>query len=102
MRFSPRFHDLIRDLRLERRTVERANSVVSVITPSGWTDVRVEAWLDWIDDQPTDLPRLSEALASPSPVLDGAIDRWAARLAAWAAPWGYLEARKMPAPSPMT
>ena len=94
MRFSPRFHDLIRDLRLERRTVERANSVVSVITPSGWTDVRVEAWLDWIDDQPTDLPRLSEALASPSPVLDGAIDRWAARLAAWGRALGVFGSEK--------
>jgi ribonucleoside-diphosphate reductase alpha chain len=31
------------------REIERANRVVAVRAPSGWTDVQVEAWLDWAD-----------------------------------------------------
>ena len=94
MRFSPRFHALTRELRLERRAVERANGVVDVVIPSGWTDARVEAWLDWADALPTDLPRLSEIAASPSPVLGGAIDRWAGRLAAWGRAMGVFASDK--------
>ena len=31
------------------REIERANRVVVVRAPDGWTDVQVEAWLDWAD-----------------------------------------------------
>ncbi|MDO8380541.1 ribonucleotide reductase [Phenylobacterium sp.] len=41
--------------RIERRPLERADSVVEVLAPAGWTDARVEAWLDWADGD-TDLP----------------------------------------------
>ena len=90
MRFASRFHDLTRDLRLERRGVERANAVVSTIAPAGWTDARTEAWLDWVDALPCDLPALRLPAATASPVLDGAIDRWAARLAAWGRAMGVF------------
>lgn len=94
MRFTPRFHALIQNLRLERRQVERANGVVDVVTPSGWTDARIEAWLDWADILPDDLPRLSEIKVSPSPVLGGTLDRWAARLAAWGRAMGVFDSAK--------
>jgi len=41
--------------RIERRLLERASSVAEVLAPASWTDARVEAWLDWLDE-PTDLP----------------------------------------------
>lgn len=31
------------------REIERADRIVAVRAPEGWTDVRVEAWLDWAD-----------------------------------------------------
>ncbi|KPF79205.1 hypothetical protein IP78_09545, partial [Brevundimonas sp. AAP58] len=94
MRFTPRFQALTRELRLERRAVERANGVIDAVTPSGWTDARVEAWLDWAHALPTDLPRLSDIVASPSPVLGGAIDRWAGRLATWGRAMGVFASDK--------
>ncbi|PHY13365.1 ribonucleotide reductase [Caulobacter sp. B11] len=32
---------------MSRRTLERSNAVIDVLAPSGWTDARLEAWLDW-------------------------------------------------------
>ena len=94
MRFTPRFQDLTHDLRLERRAVERPDGVASTIVPSGWTDARIEAWLDWAASLPADLPRLSDGAAAPSPVLDGAVDRWAGRLAAWGRAMGVFAGEK--------
>ena len=34
---------------MSRRTLERSNAVIDVVAPSGWTDARLEAWLDWAD-----------------------------------------------------
>ena len=31
------------------REIDRANRIVAVRAPEGWTDVQVEAWLDWAD-----------------------------------------------------
>jgi ribonucleoside-diphosphate reductase alpha chain len=94
MRFTPRFQDLARDLRLERRVVERPGGHGSVIVPAGWTDARIEAWLDWAASLPADLPRLSDGGTTPSPVLEGAIDRWAGRLAAWGRAMGVFAGDK--------
>lgn len=33
----------------EQRAIERADSVVTVVAPCGWTDAQVEAWLDWAE-----------------------------------------------------
>ena len=41
--------------RIEQRTLERAASVAEVLAPASWTDARVEAWLDWLDED-ADLP----------------------------------------------
>jgi ribonucleoside-diphosphate reductase alpha chain len=41
--------------RIERRVLERASSVAEVLAPASWTDARVEAWLDWLDEA-SDLP----------------------------------------------
>ncbi|MEQ7155274.1 TSCPD domain-containing protein [Brevundimonas aurifodinae] len=95
MRFTPRFSDLPRDLRLERRVVERPGGHVTVVVPSGWTDARIEAWLDWAAALPRDLPRLGDgAPPMPSPVLDGAVDRWSHRLAAWGRAMGVFAGEK--------
>ncbi len=85
MRFSTVLTDHRAALRLGRREVERADSVMSVVAPSGWSDARVEAWLDWADAVPSDLPCPADDAAplSSSPVLDGAFERWANRLTAW-------------------
>lgn len=91
MRFTPLLSGLVADIALERRSVERAGAVVSVVTPAGWSDARVEAWLDWADALPGDLPRLDEGVApEPSPILDGALERWAGRLAAWGRAMGVF------------
>ncbi|MDX5394361.1 MAG: ribonucleotide reductase, partial [Caulobacteraceae bacterium] len=41
--------------KLERRALELGAEVVEVMAPAGWTDARVEAWLDWAQGDP-DLP----------------------------------------------
>jgi ribonucleoside-diphosphate reductase alpha chain len=86
MRFTPLLTPLSASVVCEAREIERADRVVRVIAPAGWSDVRVEAWLDWYDGSPDDWPREGapgRAPTSGAVVLDGALDRWAARLAAW-------------------
>ncbi|MDI1280930.1 MAG: ribonucleoside-diphosphate reductase alpha chain [Brevundimonas sp.] len=75
MRFMARFAALATTATVTTREIERANRIDSVLAPTDWTDVRIEAWLDWADAQP-------EAPYSPDDWLDGAIDAWAARIAA--------------------
>ena len=75
MRFMARFAALATTATVTTREIERANRIDSVLAPTDWTDVRVEAWLDWADAQ-------FEAPYSPDDWLDGAIDAWAARIAA--------------------
>ena len=41
---------------VELRTVETATALTGVLAPKGWTDARVEAWLDWAFSLPADLP----------------------------------------------
>ena len=41
--------------RIEQRTLERAACVAEVLAPASWTNARVEAWLDWLDEE-ADLP----------------------------------------------
>jgi ribonucleoside-diphosphate reductase alpha chain len=35
--------------RFEPRELERSDAIIEVLAPEGWTDARVEAWLDWAD-----------------------------------------------------
>ncbi|CAN5412729.1 ribonucleotide reductase [soil metagenome] len=93
MRFSPRFVDLATHLSIGSRTVERAGSVVETTAPQGWTDARVEAWLDWAETLPADFPattgRIDTTLSDEA--LDGALSVWATRLATWGEATGVFD-----------
>ncbi|MGQ3112574.1 MAG: TSCPD domain-containing protein, partial [Brevundimonas sp.] len=79
MRFTSRFAPATTGLTLGRRDIERADSVVIVLAPEGWSDVRIEAWLDWLDALPE-----SEGRPRPDPkgAFEGRLAAWAAGLAA--------------------
>jgi len=70
------------------RLVERPDRVIDVLAPVGWTNARVEAWLDWAADLPADYPiddgpTAPEADATIDPLLGGGPDHHARRLAEW-------------------
>ena len=91
MRFERR--NSIESIRLEARTLERGPGLVEVVAPAGWCDARVEAWLDWADALPTDLPSTqTRGLDAPAdaPLLGGP-HRWAGRLAAWGLAMGLFK-----------
>ena len=72
--------------RAEIRWIERAAELAEVAAPPHWTTARVEAWLDWADALPADLPPgapAALALEAADPLLAGSPDRHARRLAAW-------------------
>ncbi len=54
------------------REIERADRIVAVRAPEGWTDVQVEAWLDWVDAE-------GVAADSDDPLAEGAV-AWGRRL----------------------
>ncbi|MFC0632457.1 TSCPD domain-containing protein [Brevundimonas balnearis] len=83
MRVPSRFATLARTLRRSPREIERGAEVIQVLAPAGWSTARVEAWLDWAESRPLDLPRIGGAANEPEGDPLGAIDAWAARLAAW-------------------
>ena len=84
MRIKPRFADLAALVALDLRAVERPGVVTSSLVPADWTDVRVEAWLDWADALPKDLPQdTAPPDTDHAAWLNGAADRWAHRLGAW-------------------
>lgn len=70
---------------MESRLIERAGVWIDVVAPADWTTARVDAWLDWGEALPTDLPAESPLAArgSGAPLLS-ALDRYTHRLAAWA------------------
>jgi ribonucleoside-diphosphate reductase alpha chain len=98
MRFTPFLTDLFASVACEPREIERADRVIRVVAPRDWSDARVEAWLDWHDRSPDDWPRLEGAPnrgAGGGPaVLNGVLDRWAARLAAWGRATGVFKSGK--------
>ncbi|MBI1683559.1 TSCPD domain-containing protein [Caulobacter hibisci] len=59
---------------IDLREIERPDRFVETLAPLGWTDARVEAWLDWADTA-------APGEADPEIALDGAPERYAARLA---------------------
>ena len=86
MRFERWFTEAARAQTLEAREIERADGWTAVVAPADWTAARVEAWLDWCDSLPADLP------AEPAPpalveagdrAFNGAFDAFATRLAHW-------------------
>ncbi|NBW14010.1 MAG: hypothetical protein EBR82_39030, partial [Caulobacteraceae bacterium] len=85
MRFASRFIEPASLIATGPRWVERSDSVVEMIAPDGWSDARVEAWMDWADGLPQDLPTgmAAETVSLGLEVLGGRISGWAARLAVW-------------------
>ena len=87
MRIKPRFAPLAATVALEPRLIERPGAMTSTLAPADWSDARVEAWLDWAESLPADLPANGQDDAAldedHAAWLDGAADRWAHRLAAW-------------------
>ncbi|HEX6866548.1 MAG TPA: ribonucleotide reductase, partial [Caulobacteraceae bacterium] len=79
---------------MELRTVETAGALAGVLAPKGWSDARVEAWLDWAETLPADMPdAYPKALAeedAADPVLAGGPDRYARRIAAWGCALGVF------------
>ena len=86
MRLPERFAASPLPYRPEIRWIERAAELAEVAAPPHWTTARVEAWLDWADGLPTDLPPgtpAALALEGADPLLASGPDRYARRLAAW-------------------
>ncbi|OYW83478.1 MAG: hypothetical protein B7Z26_00465 [Asticcacaulis sp. 32-58-5] len=89
---------LIYDLSLEDRLIERTGRYDEVLAPRDWSNARLEAWLDWADALPEDLPQLApditHRIAHDDPfdlALGGAVERYAQRLTAWGYALGYFE-----------
>jgi len=93
MRFTPRFVDHAAQVSIGSRAVERADRVTTTKAPRGWSNARIEAWLDWADDRPCDHPALASEVSSPfvSDVLGGALSGWAGRLAGWGRAIGVFD-----------
>ena len=93
MSATPRFVELARTLALGSRWVERAGEVTPTMAPEGWTQARIEAWLDWAASLPADLPRLSGEIETSlaDHVFDGALTLWAKRLGAWGRATGVFK-----------
>jgi len=72
---------------VELRTLETADSLVGVLAPKGWSDARVEAWVDWSATLPRDLQTDARALIHDDPLLGGGPALFASRAATagWAA-----------------
>ena len=84
MRIKPRFAPLAATLALEPRLIERPGVMAPTLAPADWSDARVEAWLDWAEALPVDLPHDVAVLDEAHDAwMDGAAERWAHRLAAW-------------------
>ena len=84
MRIKPRFASLAATVALDPRLIERPGVMTPTLAPADWSDARVEAWLDWAESLPTDLPQDVAPLDDDHAAwLGGAADRWAHRLGAW-------------------
>ncbi|WP_295208632.1 TSCPD domain-containing protein [uncultured Brevundimonas sp.] len=75
MRFQSGFAARAERVAMETRAIERPSGVQQVLAPAGWSDVRIEAWLDWIE---------AKGFATPpsGDWLNGGVDAWAEGLAA--------------------
>jgi ribonucleoside-diphosphate reductase alpha chain len=78
------------------RWIERPPSGAEVLAPRAWTGPQIEAWLDWAGALPVAFPSagLPDALAAErhvSPLLGGALDRYARRIAAWGHATGVFD-----------
>ncbi len=90
MRFEPRFSLLT--VETTARELERGSELVEMVVPVGWTTAQVDAWLDWADALPADLPAGAITRdTDEDALLAGALSRWSERLAAWGGALGLVE-----------
>lgn len=86
---------LLTTLTAEPREIERGLDFETVLCPRDWSTPQVEAWLDWADALPEDLPQLGPDIHSDEHRIDlwlgGGIERYVTRLAAWGYALGYFE-----------
>ncbi|WP_313009772.1 TSCPD domain-containing protein [Brevundimonas vesicularis] len=75
MRFQSGFAARADRVAMETRAIERPSGVQQVLAPAGWSDVRIEAWLDWVEAE-------GFATSLSGDWLNGGVDAWAERLAA--------------------
>ncbi|ESQ78871.1 hypothetical protein [Asticcacaulis sp. YBE204] len=75
---------------LEYREIERGSRVVETLCPRDWTNAQAEAWLDWADAAPQDLPQMTLAPVPADEALNGAISVYASRLMNWGHALGYF------------
>jgi len=97
MRFTSRFAAEATKVALSEREIERPRGLETVVAPTSWTSARIEAWLDWADQLPDDLPALTVPSDHPtfgSGVLVGGIAGWADRLSAWGRAMGVFAGSK--------
>jgi ribonucleoside-diphosphate reductase alpha chain len=93
---SPALRALAHEPDLELREIERLNGFAEVLCPRDLTSVQVEAWLDWADSLPRDLPAGASA-RSVNPeedAFDGALAGYAHRLAQWGLRLGHFPEAK--------
>jgi ribonucleoside-diphosphate reductase alpha chain len=75
---------------VELRTVETADALTGVLAPRGWTDARVEAWLDWSETVP---PYDDDRDTDGAALLAGGPARFAGGLAVRGVTLGVLDRR---------
>ena len=77
---------------LERREIERTNGFTETLCPRDLTSAQAEAWLDWADSLPCDLPGGAGTISVNTEDLafNGALARYAHRLAQWGLRLGYF------------
>ena len=81
-------------LKTASRALERAGRIEQVVVPIAWPDAQAEAWLDWIEDAPSDWPADPPPALGPDAasdaILGGGLDRYAMRQAAWGLALGHF------------
>src|SRR5690349_9333844 len=84
---------------LELREIERVSGFAEVLCPRDLTTVQVEAWMDWADSLPQDLPAGAAALSvnPEEDAFDGAMVGYAHRLSQWGLRLGYFPDAQMAA-----
>jgi ribonucleoside-diphosphate reductase alpha chain len=95
MRFQSRFPAEM-ELDAVIRWVERPPTGMEILAPRSWTGAQIEAWLDWADALPggwpdADLPEALKPDYPFGPLLGGALDRYARRIAAWGLACGVFD-----------
>jgi ribonucleoside-diphosphate reductase alpha chain len=89
---SPALRALATLADLELREIERLKGFAEVLCPRALTSVQAEAWLDWADSLPRDLPAGATVISidPEEEAFDGALTSYANRLAQWGLRLGHF------------